>query len=288
MSGSLNPRQPIGSLSVGDVVSAGLRIYRDRFKSYFIVALQGYLWLLVPVYGWAKYSAAHGLLSRLAYCEVIERPETVNEARSHVNPQMWNYFLAGLLVGLILLGTYIGVAIVAGVSFAVLGTIFQDNSAAIILLIILGIVAFLAFLAVYVWLYCRLSIIEVPIAIETGVDAGAALVRSWNLTKQYGWQIVLIFIIAFLIYLPFYFIANIISLLISGFFQVLATAVFGSNDSQILIVIIVQLISLAFGFAIGAFLLPFWQTIKAVIYYDLRIKKEGIDLQIRDNESGQL
>jgi len=37
---------------------------------------------------------------------------------------------------------------------------------------------------------------------------------------------------------------------------------------------------LSFGF--GALVLPFWQAIKAIIYYDLRSRKEGLGLQMRD------
>ncbi|WP_293043893.1 hypothetical protein [Moorena sp. SIO1F2] len=39
---------------------------------------------------------------------------------------------------------------------------------------------------------------------------------------------------------------------------------------------------LVFGlsFASGALLVPFWQAIKSVIYYDLCSRKEGIDLQL--------
>jgi hypothetical protein len=36
------------------------------------------------------------------------------------------------------------------------------------------------------------------------------------------------------------------------------------------------------GLVSGALFLPFWQAIKAVIYYDLRSRREGLGLQMRD------
>jgi hypothetical protein len=30
--------------------------------------------------------------------------------------------------------------------------------------------------------------------------------------------------------------------------------------------------------------MPFWQSIKAVIYYDLRSRREGLGLQLRDHD----
>jgi hypothetical protein len=32
----------------------------------------------------------------------------------------------------------------------------------------------------------------------------------------------------------------------------------------------------------GPVVIPFWQPMKAIIYYDLRSRKEGLGLQIRD------
>jgi hypothetical protein len=32
-------------------------------------------------------------------------------------------------------------------------------------------------------------------------------------------------------------------------------------------------------------MMPFWQAIKAVIYYDLRSRREGLGLQVRDSRS---
>ncbi len=34
----------------------------------------------------------------------------------------------------------------------------------------------------------------------------------------------------------------------------------------------------------GAVILPFWQAIKAVIYYDLRMRREGMGLKLRDRD----
>src|SRR4028119_1284519 len=86
-----------GPLSVGNVVSASLRIYRDHFKSYLGLALVASLWLFVPIIGWAKYSAILGLISRLAFGEVREMPETVSDARREVDPREWSFFGAGIL-----------------------------------------------------------------------------------------------------------------------------------------------------------------------------------------------
>ncbi|MGK7877501.1 MAG: DUF975 domain-containing protein [Xenococcaceae cyanobacterium] len=281
MSKSPIPSQPIGPLSIGNVVSAGLRIYRDHFKLYYSLAFTAYLWVLVPIYGWAKFSAILGLISRLVFSEIIERPETVNEARRHVNPRMWNFFLAGLLVSLIFSAAMLGVVIVFGIFFGILGilltAIFEQNLAAVVILTLLGLIAFIALIFGYIWLYSRLSIVELPIAIENQGDPGGAIGRSWNLTQGFVLRLQGIFLVAFLTTLP----VSIVVQIADNIIQVVL-AILLPQDSGIFVLLYVLLI-LSLSFASGALLIPFWQAIKAVIYYDLRSRREGLDLQIRDS-----
>ena len=116
-----------GPLSVGNVVSASLRIYRDRFKLYYGLAFSAYPWVLIPVYGWAKFSATLGVISRLAFSEVSERPETVSDAQRSVQPRMWTFLAAGFLVALILMAVLIGGIVAFSVFTTVLATIIGQQ-----------------------------------------------------------------------------------------------------------------------------------------------------------------
>jgi hypothetical protein len=55
-------------------------------------------------------------------------------------------------------------------------------------------------------------------------------------------------------------------------------------DSSPLFNLIVSLLLLGIIIASNAAILPFFQTVKAVIYYDLRSRREGLGLQLRDRE----
>ncbi|GBF79745.1 DUF975 domain-containing protein [Aphanothece sacrum] len=272
MSKSSNTTQSLGTLSIGNVVSAGLRIYRDHFKLYYTQALISYFWLFVPVYGWAKFSAIQGLIARLAFHEVIERPETIHEARQQVQPRMWNFLVAGFLVFLIVFASVIIGAIIFGLFALILGLIFasafQDNQIILgIVGFIFGIIAFFIFMFGYIWIFSRLSIVELPIAIESQSDASFAINRSWKLTKGSVLRLQLIFFVAFLVTLPLSLIINFASLLIP-------------SDSPIYLIF-----NLVISILVGALVIPFWQTIKAVVYYDLRSRKEGLGLEIKDSLS---
>lgn len=277
---SANPsHQPMTPLSVGNVVSAALRIYRDRFKLYFSLALTAYLWVLIPIYGWARCYAIFGIISRLAFQELIECPESVDDARRQVIPRMWNFMLAGILVFLIFLVAILGVGIVLGVITGILGVIFSQNqnAATILVFTLIVVVGFILLLFGYLWLISRLFIVDVPLAIENNINASSAIGRSWELTKKFVFRIQGIVVVAFLICLPVYVLVNIVSTIA----QVIIV-VWLPQDSSITI-LIYYLLSLSLSFLSGAIFQPFWQTIKAVIYYDLRSRREGLGLQIRDS-----
>lgn len=274
---NLSSRQSSEPLSVGNVVSAALRIYRDHFKLYWGLAFKGYAWVLVPVYGWAKFSGISALISRLAYSEVIERPETVAEARRHVMPKMWSFLGAGILVGLIVtVVTFVALFVLSFLT-GFLAAIIGQNTTAIIILVLLGIVALIAFLIGYIRLLSRLFIVELPLAMEDNVTATSTINRSLQLTKGFAGRLQWIILVAFLITLPVSIIVQIASLIIQGVLGVIF-----SNDSAIFGFFYLLLL-LAVSLASGSLLIPFWQAIKAVIYYDLRNRREGLGLQLRDS-----
>jgi len=260
----LNRRPASETLSVGNVVSAGLRIYRDNFKVYYLEALKSYLWIFVPVYGWAKFAAIQAIISRLAFFEVREAPESLADARRQVMPKMWIFLVTGILIGLILFAGLIFFDII----FTLLGVGFAANiesNASVSIVFALLMVLFALFLIfAYIWLISRITFAELAIAIDGVREATKAIGRSWTITQGFVVKIQIIFFIAFLLTIPFSAISNIGSLLL--------------QNSEL-----GPLINLIFAIPLGALLIPFWQSIKAVIYYDLLTRKEGLGLNLRDS-----
>ena len=262
-----------GPLSVGNVVSASLRIYRDHFKSYFGLAFVAYLWLLVPIYGWAKYSAIAALISRLAFGEVRENPETVSDARREVNPRMWSFFWAGTLASLI----FLGVSVVGAIAITILGggaaAIFRENYLIIGALVA---VAVIAFLIIYIRIISRLLIVELPLAMENDVSSSSAISRSWELTKGSGGRIQWIVFVGILVSLPVTIFVQIVTVIV----QLVLTGLLGAESGLFYLVYYILIVPLSLGS--GALVTPFWQAMKAIIYYDVRSRKEGLGLQMRD------
>ena len=210
MSSNFNPPNPVQPLSLGNVISAGLRLYSSHLKSYLGLAFNSYLWVIVPVYGWAKCSAILALISRLSFGELVNQPETVKSGRNFVNSRLWQFLLMGLLMLVVFSGFAFALLILYGILAAVFIGFFSasssggntPNPAIIFLIAILGIIAVFSLFIALLWVQSRLFLVEVPLAVEDNVDATSTISRSWELTKGHVWRIMGILFVSYLLTIP--------------------------------------------------------------------------------------
>ncbi|MEM9217736.1 MAG: hypothetical protein AAGD25_25770 [Cyanobacteria bacterium P01_F01_bin.150] len=266
-------------LSPGDSISAGIQLYRNHIKLYLTLSAVSHLWLLVPVYGWAKYIMTAGLMSRFAFQELIDEPETVAQSRAKLNARLWSFLWLVVQLGLRWIGVYIlsmialffitalfglaiGVLVPVSPIFSVIGGF-----------VILGTTLF--FLYAIVRIFLRWYISDVPLSVEKGITAGQSINRSWTLSQRLVGRIQIVIILSFLVTWPLSVLTSLASRWMS---QLLLDQLFlgleGTFTAGWLIFVL--------GWAIGSIvLLPFWQIIKAVMYYDFRCRQEGLDLELR-------
>ena len=273
-----NHQNPIRPLSIGNVVSTAIALYRSHLKTYFKLALLASVWFIVPIYGWAKYFAISGMISRLAFKELINQPESVSNARESLKPRLWSFLRVALEVSIFLFLIYLGLVFVGsiaammigGILGLILGAVFNNPVLTGVLFGILIIAAIIGFIFAITWFISRWIIAEVPLSIEE-INGKQSIQRSWDLTKASVIRIQGVVMIAFLVTLPM--------LILTGYAPSIFLVTLEAGSS---LYSIVYLISLGLSVVGGAFLLPFWQTTKAVLYYDLRSRREGLDLQLRD------
>ncbi|MBE9251460.1 DUF975 domain-containing protein [Dolichospermum sp. LEGE 00240] len=282
MSGNFNSPHPIQPLSVGSVVSAGMRLYRSHLKEYFFIAFKAYAWLLVPIYGWVKFYALSALISRLAFGELVNQPESVSSGERFVNSRLWDFFINMILMLVISLGiTFASMltgGLLIGIPAALLGGLQDGNTANVVILILIVLVVMIIIFSGIVWIGTRFYLVDVPLAIEDDVNGSSTINRSWELTKGNIGRIVLISLVGALITIPIQFIIQIITSIIQLIFTPLL------KDGNVGFSIIFSLLILGLTLAGLALIAPFWQTVKAVIYYDLRSRREGLGLQLRDHD----
>lgn len=318
MSYSESPSDPLGPLNPGDVVSAALRLYRDRAKVYLQLSALATLWifagisgmatvilllaaglgvlgggagltllgallgalvgLVILFYGIAKYILISSAIGRLAFSDLVNRPETSLAVRQALSPKLGQFLSLGFLLTLAFMAAYIVSVMVAGlVGFGsglvvggLLGALTNTavgSIAGVMLGTILGVAVFALGL---IWIVSHLFIPEVVLAVEANQDAGSSLSRSWELTQKSIGRIQIVFLATFLIQLPVMSITNYLPSLIFAFLPSTTT-----------MFVISQGLGLLLSLAGSIVLLPLWQAVKGVLYYDLRSRREGLDLEMR-------
>jgi hypothetical protein len=315
MSQNLNPCEPIEPLDVDNLISAGLRLYRNHLTVYVGIAFRAILWkslsflvlnliprlliyepknlailgLLIPLglvlffYGMAKHIANSALISRLAFRRLINKPESPRKARHKVDPKI-NSFLRSYLVYSFLIFTisleFVAFVLALGVLGNLMGIFAQNNRVILVICGLLSIIVFGIGLIVSIRIYLRLFMYEVPLAIEERITAIQTIRRSWNLTKNHVRYVFWIITVAFLtlipIYIIYFIVQVIVNLLCVILLSVLSTETTLVDYSKVSLIVgyVLKLVS-------DTFILPFWQAIKAVVYYDLRSRREGLGMQLR-------
>lgn len=310
-------------LSVGNVVNGGFRLYRSNLKPYLKVSAVSTLWALIPflaivpivlfyvttqryynllgliVPAWlllvtycsAQYMANAAAIARLAFGELINQPETAKTAYRYTNARKWRFLGMGALLALLYFGVALAMYLIAGILIVILfasigGAEFLRSpaSAAVInpgLAILAGLVVLaiiLIFILVFIWFSVRFSVAELPLAVEPDVTATKTIGRSWELTQKGVWRIFIILLVTFLVTLPIQLLVQVFATIAQG-----AIAAFYPQESSIFLALTYAFTYLL-GLATGIVIMPLWQTIKAVIYYDLRSRREGLGLQLQDIE----
>jgi hypothetical protein len=311
-----NNYDPVGTLSIGNVVTTSITLYKSNFKRYFQVSLRATGWLLaivlvifaaaliggilygvtnswlvtIPVgIGWivgtlycsAKYATDRAVICRLAYQELIDAPETVAVATQKLLPRTWAFlrltWLVSLYISLVAIVAYL--VLVIAVLIVTAAIIYGlklpiENPFAIISISLAVIGAFFLLIAILVRCYAYWFVAELPLAVEQTRSANASIARSQQLISTVVGRVILIVTIAFLMMIPINTLGNgpsfIGQMMISASTD-LATQTIGG---------ILMIGGLFLNLLSELFIMPFWQIIKAIIYYDLRNRREGGDLTI--------
>ena len=309
---------PLQPLSPRNAVTAAFRLYRDRFKPYLGIAVRANLWLLLPLviilpilflflsesvnyslvgllvlaaiplgfFGFAKYQANLALISRLAFGTLTDNPETVKEASRQVLPKLWKFFRVALLFWVsFVVAAFIGFLLIV---FAVMwptlyvieGLTSQNNELVILMLLLVMLAGIVAVIILFFRFVVRFFVSEAALSIEK-INAFKTIRRSWKLTRKNGFRVlaanVSAMAIVIQIRLVILSVVGIVEVIVIEFSELNSNSTAYSETSDIVGYIIL--------FAIGVFLSPFWQALKAAVYYDLRSRKEGLDLQLRPNAS---
>ncbi|AFY83639.1 hypothetical protein [Oscillatoria acuminata] len=275
-------------LSAENAATASINLYRKRFKTYFKISLVSHLWLLIPVYGWAKFYAGIALMSRLAFSEINGKTETINEAQTHINPRIWKFLVAAILASLgfayraffwVLLWS-ICVGIISSLLVLVFSSLLALNYG---LMALFGLLFLVVILCIYAWFFLKMIeiyspffIYEIPLAIEEEMTSSTTITRSRQLVEGLRRSVVKTIMIPFIATLPISILSILLWFLIVGLIQEGTS----TTSEESTYSVIEQVVWVIYWGSFNILLTPFWQVLKSIAYYNLRCQKEAFDLPI--------
>lgn len=293
-------------LNIGNTINTAFRLYRDRFPTYVFFAVRACLWSLLPlvlqlilsqllyqtitpeqgsdiglrlflfpiqIFSAAKYLFNSAVISRLAFQDIIYQPETAGQAEKKVKPKMWRLWWMQVLIGLL------GAAIILAITLPLVLVSFIP-----ILGVLLILLASFCLPFFFLWLSARIYIAELPLVIEDDLGSWQAIKRGWHLTKNSAWRIVGVIFIASLLIIPVYLLSGALASIpfwvnFSSFYSSLESV----EDWQTLTenpLFFQQMAMFYYGLItvfvlLNILLVPFWQSLKSVIYNHLLDQKKN-------------
>jgi hypothetical protein len=292
---------PIGTLSVGNVINAAVSLYKSNFPDFFALALRSVGWMVLAIAGlvpvvavaiaasnvgvtvlaivaWlgllifclAKSMTSRGVVARMAYQQLINQPESLSSASGELANSHWKFLSLVLWLLLFMTGVsilaYMALAALAGLG--ILAATQLPNAIGYILAAILVMAGIVAFFWILMRFYSSWFVAELPIAVERCAGGLDAIGRSRQLSAPFLSRVLVIILVAFLVVFPLSMIASVPGF--AGIGQPPTSAVY----------LISQGINLFLSLLLELFLMPFWQVIKSVVYFDLRSRLEGADLRM--------
>ncbi|CAN5282889.1 membrane protein [soil metagenome] len=235
--------------------------------------LAGGLTLLIPV---AASIAISGVLQGIVALEVSRA--TIGEKLRARGLFRLARGRIGALVGWALLVTLAWIVALAVVAGAVTLLIIFGGQVGLIVGIILAVLAGLGLAALAVWIGTKVSLVPSVLLIEH-VPLRSAIARSWSLTnrsffKTLGIQLLVSVIVGTasqIISIPISVISGIVSAIV---------APTGDPTTVLVVAAISELVAGVVGIVIQSVTTVMISSTAALIYLDLRMRKEGLDLEL--------
>jgi hypothetical protein len=284
-------------LGIGDVLDRVFGIYRARAIGLFVLGLILFVALVIA---WIVLSVVFALAGRSTFVRLSEQPTNdpvallANPAFVELMGALFLYFIVGWLISLLVGAVFTG-AVIDAAAAAHLGQerslsqsfvvgfqsslrIFFTGVLVTILVTLIGVVAniifsftnngILLFLGFCVYLFVQIYVqaswfVSPVVATIERHGPISSLRRSWQLSTGFRWRIVGLVLLLVVLFMVLLFLVIF-----------LVGAIAAANQTAGAIAVFIAL------FAAVPIWMPLFFGTMTVLYYDLRVRKEGFDLQL--------
>jgi hypothetical protein len=185
----------------------------------------------------------------------------------------------GAVIGWALLVLAFAVVVLAVVVALVALVAVASGPAGPVLAVLLGILFALGLLVLGLWLWMKLAFVPAALVVER-LRLGAAISRSWRLSIGSFWRV---FGIRLLMVVMLSFASGVISTpiqLVSGFASGLLLPNGQTEQTGITVLVITTVVTQIVGAVISAVALVLNTATTGLLYLDLRMRREGLDLEL--------
>jgi hypothetical protein len=292
-------------LSLGELLDRTFALYKKHFSLFitimlvpmaiaFLASLPGTLAVRLPVatdasssaidmrtgmpllvllgtlmlYFWV-YAAAQGATVFAVSDLYLGRTSTAREAYARVRGKIGRIFLLIVLIGAAMGAVMmLGFAIIMLPVAVALRGLTGTNPGAMAVGVLAVVAAFFVGLIPAVIIWCRTAL-AIPAVVLENLRAGQAFGRSIRLSRGYALRIFLVFVLVFIL-------TAVAALVLQFPFMLVGGTPLKPHTLPIGLLVVSQLGSLMAGVLVG----PVGTIAFALIYYDLRIRKEAFDLEL--------
>jgi hypothetical protein len=313
---------PVGTLSVGNVVSTAVTLYKSNFSSYCLVSLRSVGWIFLAMVAYVvtalivallantigtglsiflgiamiltslafclgKSAVDRAIISRMAYQQLINQPETIQSATQKLSGYQWRFFRLSAWLLLFLIGVEI-LAYVCLLTVTLIGTYLGSQISGVVgglLSIILTLAGLVSSILIVVRFCSSWFVAELPLAVDGYTAALDSIGRSSHLSRSFIMRIIFVIIVSALITWPLYMLASTpLMIFYAKLFELIQLDPSMSSPAAytaLYAYALLPLLSLIFILLLSIVIMPFWQTVKSVLYFDLCSRREGNDLLLR-------
>ena len=230
-----------------------------------IFILCAIIWIVLYLFSLAKFLANSALISKLAFNQLTNSTESPSQSCESIRPKTWAFFRISFYIVLGYVLVNIAMSIVGTIPLVILaiisGTSGAEEPNITIGSIVFTIVYIVAILLFYLWLFARWFVPEVVLAVEEITGAVDSIGRSWDLSKPLVLKLIVVAFLGFIMTAPIPIVVMFVPAIVTGGFDP------GSSTYESL-----ALLSFILNICISLGIMPFWQTLKGVLYYDMRIQ----------------
>ena len=213
-----------------------------------------------------------GLLIMTVSRSVLGRIATPGEVWARVRPRIWPLIGQSMVIGVIsLVAALFSLGLFVTIVAAIISALDGDpNLTAIMVGVLVLFILTLVFIIVAVYLTIRLSFSSAALILEN-VGVWEGMRRSWQLTKGSFWRVLGILLLALLI-------TSLLIMFVSGALSIVGGVAIGVGQGPYAIAMAVTSF---LSSVLQAAVLPFTSAVVALTYIDLRMRKEGLDVELR-------